>query len=74
MRKRSGNSAAMGNSIGPVEHMISFAGDLRRQAQQVTEPELASKLQSAAKQLETNALAKAGITNPMIGKLLDTFA
>ena len=63
----------MGSSIGSVNHMISFAGDLRRQAQKTEEPELASKLQTAAKQLETNALAKAGITNPMIGKLLDTF-
>ena len=64
----------MGSSIGPVDQMIYFAGDLRRQAKQAAEPELASKLQSAAKQLETTALAQAGITNPMIGKLLDTFA
>jgi hypothetical protein len=33
-----------------------------------------SPVKIAAKQLETTALAKAGITNPMIGKLLDTFA
>jgi hypothetical protein len=54
--------------------MISFAGDLRREAKRAAEPELASKLQVAAKTLENTALAKAGITNPVIGKLLDTFA
>jgi hypothetical protein len=64
----------MGSSIGNIDQMISFAGDLRSQAKQSTEPELASKLQIAAKQLETTALSKAGIDNLMIGKLLDTFA
>jgi hypothetical protein len=63
----------MGSAIGPIDQMISFAGDLRSDAKRAREPEMAAKLQVAAKQLETNALAKAGITNPMIGKLLDTF-
>jgi hypothetical protein len=64
----------MGSTIGPIDQMISFAGDLRSDAKRAAEPEMAAKLQVAAKQLETAALAKAGITNPMIGKLLDTFA
>jgi hypothetical protein len=64
----------MGSTIGSVSQMISFAGDLRREAKRAAEPELASKLQVAAKTLENTALAKAGITNPVIGKLLDTFA
>jgi hypothetical protein len=54
--------------------MISMAGDMRRFAQQAGDPETAAKIQRAAKELETNGLVKAGLTNPMIGKLLDTFA
>ena len=48
--------------------MIAVAGDLRRDAGKVTQPDL------AAKNLETQALAKAGLTSPHIGRLLDTFA
>lgn len=54
--------------------MMSMAGDLRRQAKTATAPELAAKLQTAAKNLETTALVQVGQTSPHIGKLLDTFA
>ena len=54
--------------------MVSMAGDLRRAAKQVTEPELAAKLQSSAADLEKTALAKVGQNNPAIGQLLDMFA
>ena len=54
--------------------MIAAAGDMRRLAGQAADPETVAKIQRAASELETKGLAKAGITNPMIGKLLDTFA
>ncbi len=54
--------------------MLAAAGDMRRFARQAGDPETAAKIQRAAAELETKGLAKAGITNPMIGKLLDTFA
>lgn len=63
----------MGSTIGSVPQMISFAGDLRREAKQTAAPEIAAKLQVAAKTLETQALARVGQTSPMIGALLDTF-
>ncbi len=63
----------MGSSISSVNNMISMAGDLRRNAKQVAEPELAAKIHKAAAELETKALARVGQTGPMIGKLLDTF-
>jgi hypothetical protein len=61
----------MGQTIGSVPQMISFAGDLRRQAKQTTEPEQAIKLNIAAAKLETTALAQVGQTSPHIGALLD---
>lgn len=54
--------------------MMSMAGDLRRQAKSEPAPEMAAKLQIAAKTLETAALAQVGQTSPHIGQLLDTFA
>jgi hypothetical protein len=65
---------AMGSAITSVTQMVSVAGDLRRDAKQVTEPELAAKFHRAAAELETKALARVGQAGPMIGKLLDTFA
>lgn len=69
-----GYFSLMGSAINSVPQMIYTAGDLRRAAKQISEPEHAAKLQNAAANLETAAFAKAGITNPRIGKLLDTFA
>jgi hypothetical protein len=63
----------MGSTIGSVPNMISFAGDLRREAQKTPAPEMAAKLQIAAKTLESQALERVGQNDPMIGKLLDTF-
>jgi hypothetical protein len=51
--------------------MVSFAGDLRREAKQAAAPEHAAKLQRAAANLESTALQKVGLNNPLIGKLLD---
>ena len=64
----------MGSTIHSATQMMSYAGDLRRQAKQTGEPELAAKLQGAAKELETAALQRVGQTSPHIGTLLDTFA
>jgi len=63
----------MGSSISSVTQMVSMAGDLRRNARQVPEPELAAKIHQAATDLETKAFARVGQTSPLIGKLLDTF-
>ena len=63
----------MGSSISSVTQMVSMAGDLRRNARQVPEPELAAKFHQAATELETKAFARVGQTSPLIGKLLDTF-
>jgi hypothetical protein len=63
----------MGSSISSVTQMVSLAGDLRRNARQVSEPELAAKIHQAATELETKAFARVGQTSPLIGKLLDTF-
>ncbi len=64
----------MGQSITSVPDMISYAGDLRRAAKQVTVPETAQKIQASAAALEKTALAKVGQAGPGIGILLDTFA
>ena len=64
----------MGQTISSVAQMVSFAGDLRRSAKQAPEPEVSAKLAEAAKTLEAQAFAKAGITNPNIGALLDIIA
>jgi hypothetical protein len=64
----------MGQAITSVNQMVSMAGDLRRSAKVAPEPELSNKLATAAKTLESQAFAKAGITNPNIGKLLDLIA
>ena len=63
----------MGTAITSVAQMIHTAGDLRRDAKQAVSPEHAAKLQQVAANLETEAFSKVGITNPRIGKLLDTF-
>ena len=64
----------VGSTISSSANMLAAAGDMRRFARQADDPETAAKIQRAAADLETKGLAKAGITNPMIGKLLDTFA
>jgi hypothetical protein len=61
----------MGQTINDVPQMIAYSGDLRREAKAAAAPELAQKLQQSADVLEKQALAKAGIDNPRIGKLLD---
>jgi hypothetical protein len=61
----------MGQIIDNVPQMIAYSGDLRRQAKVTAAPELAQKLRESASHLEKTALAKAGIDNPRIGKLLD---
>jgi hypothetical protein len=61
----------MGQTIDSVPQMIAYSGDLRRQAKATEQPELAQKLHQSANVLEKQALAKAGIDNPRIGKLLD---
>jgi hypothetical protein len=63
----------MGSSISSVSQMVSMAGDLRRNARKIPEPELAAKIHQAATELETRAFARVGQTSPLIGKLLDTF-
>ncbi len=64
----------MGQTISSVTQMVSFAGDLRREAKQASAPEHAAKLQQAAATLESTALQKIGQNNPAIGKLLDILA
>jgi hypothetical protein len=63
----------MGSAITSVVQMIHTAGDLRRDAKAAPSPDHAAKLARVAANLETEAFAKAGITNPNIGRLLDTF-
>lgn len=63
----------MGSLITQPAHLVTMAGDLRRQAKSVTEPELAAKLNATANQMESTALQKVGLTDPRIGKLLDLF-
>ena len=64
----------MGSAITSVNHMVTVAGELRRDAGKLQQPELAAKFHQAANTLETQAFARVGATGPMIGKLLDTFA
>ncbi len=64
----------MGQAISSATHMINWAGDLRRDAKRIAEPEHAQKLARAAAQLETAAIAKLGKSDSNIGALLDTFA
>jgi hypothetical protein len=54
--------------------MISFAGDLRREAKLAAAPKIVAKVQIAAKTPETQAMSRVRQTGPLIGKLLDTFA
>ena len=63
----------MGSLITQPAHLVTMAGDLRRQAKSVAEPELAAKLHATANQMESTALQKVGLTDPKIGKLLDLF-
>jgi hypothetical protein len=64
----------MGSAITSVTQMVTVAGELRRDAGKVQQPELAAKFHQAASTLETQAFARVGATGPNIGKLLDTFA
>ncbi len=64
----------MGQAISSVVDMVSYAGDLRRAAKQVSAPEVAEKIQRSAADLEKTALATVGQAGPGIGTLLDTFA
>ena len=53
--------------------MVSYAGDLRRAAQQAQArtPQDAEKIKRTADQLEKTALNTLGQTGPNIGRLLD---
>ncbi len=64
----------MGQTIDSVPQMVSYAGDLRRAAKQAQDEDHAVKLTRVANTLEAQALTKAGITSPHIGKLLDLLA
>ncbi len=64
----------MGQTIQSVTDMVTYAGDLRRAAQQAAQPELAAKIAQSAKTLEQTALNRVSDAGPMLGKLLDTFA
>jgi hypothetical protein len=50
---------------------VSYAGDLRRAANQAPTPEESAKLQQSAAELEKKGLAQVGQTGPGIGRLLD---
>jgi len=54
--------------ISPVD-MVSYAGELRRAARQINQPEAAEKVRRSAAELEQTALARIG--QPAVGKLLD---
>jgi hypothetical protein len=64
----------MGQTISSPTDMISYAGDLRRAAKQVSAPDVQQKIQQTADTLEKTALTKVGQAGPGIGALLDTFA
>jgi hypothetical protein len=59
----------MGQAIISAADMVSYAGELRRAARQVSAPGDAEKIKRSASDLEKTALAKVG--QPGIGKLLD---
>lgn len=61
----------MGQTIISPGDMLSYAGDLRRAAKQVSVPENAEKIKRSASDLERTALAKVGQASPGIGRLLD---
>ena len=63
----------MGQTIQSVTHMVSYAGELRREAAraQTAQPELAQKLDQSARVLEKQGLEKAGVNTPGVGALLD---
>lgn len=63
----------MGQTIQSVSHMVSYAGELRREAArtQAQQPELAHKLDQSARTLEKQGLEKAGVSTPGVGALLD---
>jgi hypothetical protein len=61
----------MGSVISSPIDMISYAGDLRRAAPKAATPEDSQKIRQVAAELEKSGLAKAGLTGPGIGKLLD---
>jgi hypothetical protein len=63
----------MGSVISSPLDMISYAGDLRRAANQAVTPADAEKIRQSAAELEKAGLAKVGLAGPRIGALLDTF-
>ena len=63
----------MGQGITSVTDMVSYAGDLRRAAKLAPTPEVSTKLQQSAAELEKKALTQVGQAGTGIGKLLDTF-
>lgn len=63
----------MGRIISSIPDMVSYAGDLRRAAQRAPTPEVSDKIRQSASTLEKTAFARAGLTQPGIGKLLDKF-
>jgi hypothetical protein len=48
----------MGQAIGSATEMVSYAGDLRRAANQMAAPELAANIQSAAAEIEKTGLGR----------------
>ncbi len=66
------HNGGMGSAITSVNQMVSIAGELRRDAK-TQDSETAAKFHQAARNLETEALARVGATGPLVGKLLDTF-
>jgi hypothetical protein len=64
----------MGSVISSPTDMVSYAGELRRAANQAATPGDAEKIRQSAAELEKAGLAKVGLAGPGIGTLLDTFA
>ena len=62
----------MGKTITSVPDMVSYAGELRRAAQQAPTPEISAKLQQSAVALEQKGLSQLSQLGPGIGRLLDT--
>ena len=64
----------MGQAITSATDMISYAGELRRAAKAMPQPE-AQKVQQSAAQIEKTAIQQvAPAAAQGIGRLLDTFA
>lgn len=62
----------MAQLIQSPAEMVSYAGDLRRSARQIPQPEQAAKIRQIADNLEKSAFARLSLPGPGIGRLLDT--